>query len=375
MKKLLAIGGLFLSALSFGQAFTEGFNDLFDASATSTLTPLNGRGWTDVNLSKGTVTFAATNGLGNTGWFGNGTAFGPHAGAGYVAANYENVAGTGTISNWLISPVATLHNGDTFSYWTRTSSGVHPDRLEVRLSTNASSTNVGTTETSVGDFTTVLETVNPTLLTGAANYSTSWTLHTVTLTGIGASVSGRFAFRYFVTTAGLGAANGEYIGIDDVTYTPNPVKTVSGVLTLQSYTGALIPGSQFLFEIRDASTNVLIETAVGTTGAGSTFTFNTSQPAGSYKLRIKGVNRFLARSQPLTLTAAGATGLAYSLINGDANGDNLVGVADFNLLRSAWGGIAPSAPYLEATDFNGDGIIGVTDFNIMRASWGLIGDN
>ena len=375
MKKLLAIGGLFLSALSFGQAFTEGFDDLADASATSTLAPLNSRGWVDTNLSKGTITFATTNGLGNTGWFGNGTAFASHAGAGYVAGNYENVAGNGTISNWLISPTATLHNGDTFSYWTRTSSGVHPDRLEVRLSTNGSSANVGTTEVSVGDFTTVLETVNPSLLAGAANYSTSWTLHTVTLSGIGASVSGRFAFRYFVTTAGLGAANGEYIGIDDVTYTPNPLKTVSGTLTLQGYIGA-IGALQFIYELRDSGTNALIETQTITgLGAGNTFSFSTMQPAGSYKLRIKGINRFLAKSLPVTLISSGASGLAYPLTNGDASADNIVGVADFNLLRAAWGGVAPSAPYNEAVDFNGDGIIGVADFNIMRASWGAVGDN
>jgi hypothetical protein len=375
MKKLLAISALFLSALSFGQAFTEGFNDLQDASATSKLTPLNTRGWLDLNMSKGTVTFAATNGLGNTGWFGNGIAFSSHTGAGYVSANYENVAGTGTISNWLMSPVVTLHNGDTFSYWTRTATGVHPDRLEVRLSQNGNSTNVGLSETTVGDFTTVLDTVNPNQLTGAANYPTTWTLHTITLSGISGTPSGRFAFRYFVTTAGLGAANGEYIGIDDVTYTPNLAKTVSGTLTLSSYTGALLPGTSFVFEIRDASTNALLETDPGTITAGFNFTLSTNLAAGNYKLRIKGVNRFLAKSLPVTLSGTGASGLAYTLTNGDANGDNVVGTADFNLLRAAFGGAAPNPPYSEACDFNGDGIIGTADFNIMKASFGQAGDN
>ena len=92
-------------------------------------------------------------------------------------------------------------------------------------------------------------------------------------------------------------------------------------------------------------------------------------------MRIRGVNRFLASSQTITLSASGASGLSYSLTNGDASADNIVGVADFNLLRAAWGGVAPSAPYSEAADFNGDGIVGVADFNIMRASWGAIGDN
>lgn len=366
MKKLLAICGLLLSSLSFGQAFTEGFNDLFDSSATSSTTALESRGWTLTNLSST---------LGNTGWFGNGSVFTSHAGAGYAAANYENVSGTGTISNWLISPSVNLKNGDTFSYWTRTSTGVHPDRLEVRLSTNGTSTNVGTTSTSVGDFTTVLETVNPSLLTGSANYSTTWTLHTVTVSGLSGTVSGRFAFRYFVTSAGNGAANGEYIGVDDVTYTPNPVKTLTGALTLQSYIGS-VSGLKFVYELRDASTNAILETQTLTgLGAGNTFTLSSNLAAGTYKLRIRGVNRFLAKSQTVTISSSGATGLAYSLLNGDANPDNVVGTTDFNIIRAAWGALPTDANWNEAADLNGDGVVGTADFNILRSNWGVLGDN
>ena len=154
------------------------------------------------------------------------------------------------------------------------------------------------------------------------------------------------------------------------------VKTVSGTISIQGYVGPnVLTPANFVFEIRDAGTNAFIENPGSVTYSLGAFTFTTNQPAGSYKLRIRGVNRFLASSQPITLTASGATGLAYSLTNGDASADNIVGVADFNLLRAAWGGVAPSAPYSEAADFNGDGIVGVADFNIMRASWGAIGDN
>lgn len=154
-------------------------------------------------------------------------------------------------------------------------------------------------------------------------------------------------------------------------------KTVSGTLTLLGYLPAspLIAGSQFVFEIRDAGTNALIETAVGTTTAGHQFSFPTNQPAGNYKLRIKGVNRFMAKSQPLTLSATGATGLTYTLVNGDANGDNVVGNADFNILRTAFGGSAPNPPYNLAADFNGDGVVGNADFNILRTYFGQNGDN
>ena len=133
---------------------------------------------------------------------------------------------------------------------------------------------------------------------------------------------------------------------------------------------------QFIYEIRDASTNALIETQTITgLGSGNTFSFNTTQAAGSYKLRIKGVNRFLAKSQALTLSGSGASGLSYSLGNGDCNGDNLVGTADFNILRAAWGATSSSSNWNEAADMNGDGVIGTADFNILRGNWGTVGDN
>ena len=181
-------------------------------------------------------------------------------------------------------------------------------------------------------------------------------------------------------TAGLGSRtvtltnpDGQTVG-SSFKINPNP-KLVTGTLNLQGYTGP-VGGLQFIYEIRDSGTNALIETQTLTgLGAGNTFSLTTTQSAGSYKLRILGVNRFIAKSQLLTLSTTGASGLSYSLTNGDASADNIVGVADFNLLRAAWGGVAPSAPYSEAADFNGDGVIGVADFNIMRASWGAIGDN
>jgi hypothetical protein len=181
-------------------------------------------------------------------------------------------------------------------------------------------------------------------------------------------------------TAPLGAQTVTLTNPDGQTATgsftilPNP-KPITGTLTLQGYTGP-VTSLQFIYEIRDAGTNALIETQTLTgLGAGNTYTLVTTQSAGSYKLRIRGVNRFLARSLPLTLSTTGTSGQNYSLTNGDASADNVVGVADFNQMRAAWGGVSPNAPYDVASDFNGDGVIGVADFNILRASWGSIGDN
>lgn len=163
-------------------------------------------GWTATNNSSP---------LGTTGWFAGDTAvLAAQAGAAdsYAAANFNNAAFGGDISNWLLTPELTLSDGAVFSFFTRTETGSpFPDRLEVRLSTSGGSGNVGATATSVGDFTDLLLTINSTLATSV--YPEDWTLFTATLSGVGANTQGRLAFRYVVNDTSV---NANYIGIDTV---------------------------------------------------------------------------------------------------------------------------------------------------------------
>ena len=117
------------------------------------------------------------------------------------------------MSNWLLTPPLTIQNGVVLSFWTRTvDTPSFPDRLQVRLSTNGASTDVGTLATDVGDFTTLLLDINPTYTT--TGYPTTWTPVTVTLSGLGSPTTGRLALRYFVENGGPSGANSDYIGID-----------------------------------------------------------------------------------------------------------------------------------------------------------------
>ena len=156
--------------------------------------------------------------IGATGWFnGNAGVFTSHSGASYIAANFQNGGGLATISNWLMAPTMTLRNGDQLKFWTRTTSGAFPDRLQVRMSQNGASTNVGALATDVGDYTSTLLDINPTY--SASGYPLTWTQMTATVSGVpAAGISGRVAFRYFVENGGPVGANSDYIGIDDVQY-------------------------------------------------------------------------------------------------------------------------------------------------------------
>lgn len=199
MVLLLGILGLPLPA----QYFTTRFDDV---------QALWGNGWAQQNRS--TTLGSAPD------WFqGDPGVFPSHEGGdtAYIAANYHSLGGSGTISNWLFAPTCTFHNGEKISFWTRTVAHPnYPDRLQLRLSLNGASTDVGTTPSSVGDFTTLLLQVNP-LLT-RSGYPSEWTRYTVTLTGLPGPTSGRFAFRYFVGNGGPSGINSEYIGIDSVAY-------------------------------------------------------------------------------------------------------------------------------------------------------------
>ncbi|MBE7528667.1 MAG: hypothetical protein HND44_02430 [Chloroflexi bacterium] len=183
--------------------FSEGFEDI---------TTLPGAGWAQINNSAP---------LGSTSWFqGNSAVFPAQAGSptSYIGANFNNTSGVGTISNWLLTPEINLSDGSTLTFFTRTPTGsIWPDRLEVRMSTAGSSTDVGTTATSVGDFTNLLLEINPNLTQGG--YPEDWTQFTVNLSGVGAPTTGRLAFRYFVTDGGPSGNNSNYIGIDTVAYT------------------------------------------------------------------------------------------------------------------------------------------------------------
>ncbi|HEY0977056.1 MAG TPA: choice-of-anchor J domain-containing protein, partial [Flavobacteriales bacterium] len=127
----LLFGGI--SVLAVGstraQAFTEPFNDI---------TTLAGSGWYIQNNSAP---------LGQNSWFqGTPTTATPSPGPfnaydgavnAYIAANYASTSGSGTISNWLVTPNRTFRNGDVLTFFTRKPTIVsgqtdYPDRLEVR---------------------------------------------------------------------------------------------------------------------------------------------------------------------------------------------------------------------------------------------------
>lgn len=132
--------------------------------------------------------------------------------------------GVGTISTWLLTPEIDFGPTTNLSFWTRAfNPTAFPDRLEVRVCSGSPCTNVGSSETDVGDFGTLLLSVNPNLVgaddpTGANGYpQAAFAQFTASaIDGLPTSGQGRIAFRYFVTDGGGLGANSSTIAIDTV---------------------------------------------------------------------------------------------------------------------------------------------------------------
>ena len=167
----------------------------------------------------------------------------------YAAANFASTAGgTGTISSWLITPTLSgLTQGDTVSFYTRKPTvgpgqTDFPDRLEVRVSTGGACS-PGSTASGVGDFTTLLVSINPTLVTGV--YPQAWTQFTATLPPM-PPTTGCVGFRYFVTVAGPTGTNSDYIGLDQVEITDQP-DNVTPDTTIGSGPSGAVPSNDATF--------------------------------------------------------------------------------------------------------------------------------
>lgn len=211
------------------QSFIEEFDTV--SSALS-------RGWMFVNASDPKGGGVWQQGGTITPWFSPFSSTGTYAG--FIGADYSSTSATaGIISNWLISPVVTMQNGDKISFYTRAlqypdvdpATGLpngdttdYGNRLQVRLNSSNQGTNAGS-GSSTGDFDNILLDINPTYIFSGIKpatispyaYPSKWTRFEATVFGLNGPAKGRFAFRYFIEGGGSNGL-GSGVAIDKVQY-------------------------------------------------------------------------------------------------------------------------------------------------------------
>lgn len=163
---------------------------------------LNGANDTNALKSRGyKVYYRGTGPQGSTAtWFqGNSAVFPAFNGpaTGYVAANFNAVTSTNNIDNWLVLPALNIAQGDTLSFYERsTDAATWVDSMRVMYSATGDSTPEGTW-VELGRF---------------QNSNGSWNQRMYFAPTAGPT--GRFALRYCVVNGGPSGSNSDFIGVD-----------------------------------------------------------------------------------------------------------------------------------------------------------------
>jgi hypothetical protein len=131
--------------------------------------------------------------------------------------------------------------------------------------------------------------------------------------------------------------------------------------------------------LKSAATEVNYPTRL--TDASGFFTVSLgSLPLGTYNWRADDSTsalhspNYLANSGQVSLLGDSITQVEMGLMEaGDANNDNVVNIADFNILRSSFGKSVGDPGYDDRADFNGDNAVNIADFNLLRANFGNSG--
>jgi hypothetical protein len=148
---------------------------------------------------------------------------------------------------------------------------------------------------------------------------------------------------------------------------------LSGNVVLQNFSGA-VAGRQATVQIMPTGTSNVLDTQTVTLDASGNFSLTTTVPFGSYDIAVKCNHWLRKKVTAVSLGVPGASGLSFSLTNGDVNGDNVISLGDFTALRAAFGSTSGDPNWNPLADLNGDGAVSLSDFTILRANFGGQGD-
>ncbi|MBX7131415.1 MAG: hypothetical protein K1X67_01940 [Fimbriimonadaceae bacterium] len=93
---------------------------------------------------------------------------------------------------------------------------------------------------------------------------------------------------------------------------------------------------------------------------------------GDYTVCVK-ASHWLRQCFPVTFDENGAT-VNFSLINGDCDGDNEIGIGDYAMISSAYDTSPGDPGWAPMADLNGDEAVDIADYAILSANYGLTGD-
>lgn len=148
---------------------------------------------------------------------------------------------------------------------------------------------------------------------------------------------------------------------------------ISGNLGLNGYQGNIANRPLTLQLMQPGTNTVLAQLPLGATGIGSAQFNLLSATAGMVDIVIGGSGFLTKRWANIDLNACDPV-LSGALVNGDINGDNEIGAADFSLLAAAYDTVSGDPGFSAAADLNGDGEVGAADFSILAGNYDAVGE-
>lgn len=177
-------------------------------------------------------------------------------------------------------------------------------------------------------------------------------------------------FNYFCCLHGFDNGNGTASGMSgSVIVVPG---TISGTVTLGNYVGT-VAGQTISIEVRSPGSITALDTYSTTLDSSGHFSVDTTR-VGTFDVAIKASHWLRKVSGSVTFDATGANGIAVSLINGDIDGNNSVGLIDFSRLKMAFGSLPGDSNWNPDADLDGSGSVGLGDFGILKQHFGQVGD-
>lgn len=151
---------------------------------------------------------------------------------------------------------------------------------------------------------------------------------------------------------------------------------LSGTVDLQDWIPSPVC-EDIVIELRPVAGGPIVQRAVINTLTDETFEFPLlpSVSPGEYHVTAKAAHWLRQRRSSVVIGATGASGLAFSLVNGDVDGDNEISIGDYSLLSLAFG-TEPGAPAWDTdSDLNGDESVDIGDYAILSSNFNQIGDD
>ncbi len=147
-------------------------------------------------------------------------------------------------------------------------------------------------------------------------------------------------------------------------------RTVSGTVVLGDYSPSPA-GLNVPIEVRPAGESTPLEVHVVALDDGGGYQFQTAL-WGTFDLSAKGTHWLRQTVRGISLEKP--TQVAFTLVNGDVDGDNEVTLFDFGHVVAAFGSMPDESRWNPDADLDGDGEVTLFDFGILVRNFGATGD-